>query len=129
MTKNAIRKRIARALANAIRKGLSSSSGAIRKRIDRAKDPNKVRLEARISAKKRYEKIKTGFPPGRPRKGELRPVSVGALKCQAWRMKNLEYYREKNRMYQRIWRSNNLERSREIKRNSDKRKRAWKNGI
>jgi hypothetical protein len=68
---------------------------------------------------------KTGYPRGRPRKGELRPVSKNAARCQLWRQEHLDHWREKNREYQANWRAANLERSNEIARNTYHRKKAW----
>jgi hypothetical protein len=70
-----------------------------------------------------YEK--TGFPRGRPRKGELRPASPNAENQARWRAKNAEYYRVINRNYQSEWVAANPERAREIKRNTYLRKKLW----
>jgi hypothetical protein len=67
----------------------------------------------------------TGFPRGRPRKGEFRPRSPRAESIMKWRKKNYEYWLEKNREYQANWRSTNRERSKEISRNCYVRKKAW----
>jgi len=66
----------------------------------------------------------TGFKPGRPRNGELRLVSPNAVSIQEWREKNKEKYREYQREYQAAWRLQNLDRSREIGRESMRRKAA-----
>ena len=67
----------------------------------------------------------TGYPRGRPRKGELRPISPQAEACAEWRAKNYDHWLEKNREYQANWRAKNLERSREISRGTRIRKKKW----
>jgi hypothetical protein len=67
----------------------------------------------------------TGYPRGRPRKGELRPTSPAAVKLAEWRERNYDHWIETNREYQREWRAKNPERSKEIDRNAQIRKKKW----
>lgn len=67
----------------------------------------------------------TGFPRGRPRKGEIRPYSPNAANQQCYREGHREHWLEKNREYQANWRANNLERAREIGRNSRRHAKLW----
>jgi hypothetical protein len=67
----------------------------------------------------------TGYPRGRPRKGELRPTSPAAVKLAEWRERNYDHWIEMNREYQREWRAKNPERSKEISRGTRIRKKKW----
>lgn len=51
--------------------------------------------------------VATGFPRGRPRKGEIRPLTPGGVAQAEWRRKQLtldtEGYRALLANYQRLW--------------------------
>jgi hypothetical protein len=73
-----------------------------------------------------YEK--TGFPRGRPRFGEIRPLSVNAVKCSTWlerKLKKDPKYAKVLAKRQRDWRNKNLERAREISRQTWARRKQW----
>lgn len=72
----------------------------------------------------------TGYPKGRPRKGEIRPPTPGGLKQRRFResqVKKLgrEAFNKLRADYQRRWRDDHLERAWEISRSSYLRRRAW----
>jgi hypothetical protein len=71
----------------------------------------------------------TGFPRGRPRKGEIRPVTPGGLASAKWREENYELYLKRNREYSVKWRAKNPERAREIGQSYRNRARLWKNDV
>lgn len=81
----------------------------------------------RLAGKKIYdEKYKTGFSRARPRIDEPpRPQSANAKLQADYRARhaNDEAYLEKRREYSRNWRLKNLERSKEISRESARRKK------
>lgn len=60
-----------------------------------------------------YEKRRSGFPRGRPRKGEIRPPSIGAISQAKYRADNPELAAERNRIAQAKWQSENPEKRRE----------------
>jgi hypothetical protein len=62
-------------------------------------------------------KYDTGYERGRPCIGEIREPSENAIKMQAWRKKNAEYFRACNRVHQRNWVTKNRERNKENNRN------------
>lgn len=65
--------------------------------------------------------MKTGYPTGRPRKGEIRPPNKNAVYQKIYQHKrknNDKNYKNQLAVYQYFWRLMNLERSREIKRDS-----------
>lgn len=127
MTKDAIRKRVARAISPNNGKTYSMSKKAIAARVKRAKDPIKYREQSRIAARQYYNNcLRTGYPRGRPRFGEVRPPSKNAMILAAWRERAGEAYRKYNREYQRMWAANNPERTREIKKGALLRKKAWR---
>lgn len=70
----------------------------------------------------------TGFPVGRPRKGEIRPATPGASRQKEYREKyrNSQKYKDVQAMYQQFWRLSNPDRSNEIKRTSVTRQITWK---
>lgn len=73
---------------------------------------------------------KTGYPRGRPRKGEIRPPSPNAIACANYRARRLAVepeWREVLNEYQSKWRASNLDRSRAQKRAANLRKKAWDN--
>jgi hypothetical protein len=72
-----------------------------------------------------YEKRRSGFPPGRPRKGEVRPPSIGAISQAKYRADNPVLSAERNLEAQTKWRESNLERARAQKRAAYKRKKSW----
>lgn len=51
--------------------------------------------------------VPTGFPRGRPRKGEIRPPTPGGVQQAKWRERQLalnpEEYRAQQAMYQQLW--------------------------
>jgi hypothetical protein len=65
--------------------------------------------------------IPTGYPRGRPRIGEERPLSKGALWQRKYRAENRERYNEINRAYQARWRAANPERAYQIGKESKQR--------
>jgi hypothetical protein len=93
------------------------------------KELEEARAKDRIASKKKYDKIKTGYPRGRPRQGELRPPSAGAIAIAKYRKDHLEEQREYNRIKQAEWRANNRDRSNEISRNTAIRKKRIKEYI
>lgn len=72
-----------------------------------------------------YEKRRSGFPMGRPRKGEVRPPSIGAISQAKYRADNPALSAERNLDAQTKWREANLERARAQKRAAYRRKKAW----
>jgi len=73
----------------------------------------------------------SGYPAGRPRKGEIRPLNEATLTRYHW-LENLsidEYYNhlKKRREYNTLYRANNPERFREYGRAYRLRAKAWKN--
>lgn len=74
---------------------------------------------------------KTGYAKGRPRKGEIRPPNLNAVfqkKYQHARKNADPEYKIQLAVYQKFWSLMNKERSREIKKNSALRNKAW-NGL
>ena len=69
--------------------------------------------------------VPTGYPTGRPRRGEVRPLTAKMKALRAWRAANREHVLEQNREHQRKWRANNPERYAEIQRNVRLRKKQW----
>ncbi|WP_407305335.1 hypothetical protein [Acinetobacter sp.] len=73
----------------------------------------------------------TGFPKGRPRTGEIRPLSVNAIKMAEYR-KNRQAcdptYKDAHNTRTSAWQAKNPERAREIARNSYKRRKERENG-
>jgi hypothetical protein len=70
----------------------------------------------------------TGFPRGRPRKGEIRPPTPGGIRAAAYRVKRLAEdpeYAEKLAEAQRKWYWNNHERVLKQKRDYLHRKNTW----
>ncbi len=69
----------------------------------------------------------TGYTKGRPRIGEIRPLTMGGLHSAAQRAKQIKKdagaFRMQQAIYQGLWRHANLERSNEISRNSGRRAR------
>lgn len=71
----------------------------------------------------------TGYRPGRPRKGEIRPVSPGAVvqhEYRAQRILNDPDYLALCAVKAAIWRENNLDRAKEINRGTHHRAKSWK---
>jgi hypothetical protein len=71
----------------------------------------------------------TGFPRGRPRADENRPVSINAVKCAEYRKKRLAQdpvFKETMTKYSLDWREKNRERSNEIARAVYQRKKLRK---
>jgi len=63
----------------------------------------------------------TGYARGRPRKGEVRPISVNAVKIAEYRKKRLAAdpkFREAHNQNSLAWQAKNPERTREIARES-----------
>lgn len=70
----------------------------------------------------------TGYPRGRPRKGEIRPPSPNAIYCANYRKARLAQepdWKKHLAKLQADWRVANLERSRAQKRACYARKKAW----
>lgn len=70
----------------------------------------------------------TGYKPGRPRKGEIRPPSPNAIAVAEYRKRRHERDPEwstKLAEYQANWVANNQDRSREIARDSNRRRKSW----
>lgn len=67
----------------------------------------------------------TGYKPGRPRKGEIRPVTKTGLQSAKWRANNYERALELGRISSVMFRLENYEREREICRNYRIRRKAW----
>lgn len=72
-----------------------------------------------------YEKRRSGFPRGRPRKGEVRPPSIGAIEQAKYRADNPELSAVRNLEAQTKWREANLKKARAQKRSAYKREKAW----
>jgi len=73
-----------------------------------------------------YEKnIKSGFPIGRPRKGEIRPVTVSGIKSIRRRQANPELIREQNRLWAIKYRAEHPEKYKLNQQNYRKRKKLW----
>lgn len=71
----------------------------------------------------------TGYKPGRPRKGEVRPLSPNAEKMRKYRARRLERdpeWRIELAAKQRAWYHKNHERAIEIQRGVAQRAKAWK---
>ena len=71
---------------------------------------------------------KTGYPTGSPLKGKVRPPNKNAVtqkKYQHARKKADPEYRIQLAVYQKLWRLSNLERSKEISKNSRIRNKFW----
>lgn len=70
----------------------------------------------------------TGYSKGRPRKGEIRPITPGGAHQSERRakLKDSEEYKSIQAMYQQFWKLANYDRSKEIARNSRRRKKSWK---
>lgn len=76
--------------------------------------------------------MKTGFPTGRPRKGELRPLSKRAEYAKAYRQRRIAEdpsYLIKLAQQQADWRAANLERSREIAQGVRLRRKMWQTTV
>jgi len=71
--------------------------------------------------------VKTGYKPGRPRKGEMRPLTPARRYRLDWYEKNSKdpEFLEKRAAAQRAWYWNNVKRARALKRDYAKRKKAW----
>lgn len=64
---------------------------------------------------------KTGYTVGRPKVGEIRPLTIGGLQSAQKREKmkkqmGIKQYKMKMAIYSQLWRLANLERSKEISR-------------
>jgi hypothetical protein len=72
--------------------------------------------------------VKTGYKRGRPRKGEMRPLTPARRKRLDWYEKNHKdpEFRKKRAAEHREWYNNNVAKARKISRDSYKRKVAWK---
>lgn len=86
------------------------------RRLKYATDPE-YRAKHDASVKAWKDKQKTGFGRGRPRIGEVRPVSKLATYANNYRENN-DDWKEYNRIKQAEWATNNPERVKEIKRDS-----------
>ena len=72
----------------------------------------------------------TGYPRGRPRKGEIRPPSPNAINIAKYRKRRHERDPEWKAVLaaqQAEWKANNSERSKEISRNTKIRAKSWAN--
>ena len=71
--------------------------------------------------------VKTGYKRGRPRKGEMRPLTPARIKRLDWYEKNHNdpEFRKKRAAEQRKWYNNNVARARKLGREYYKRKVAW----
>ncbi len=69
--------------------------------------------------------VPTGYPRGRPRKGEIRPLSKPAKWQRKWRAENPELARKKSRVESAKWRAENPERYAMHQRNYLLRKKGW----
>lgn len=72
--------------------------------------------------------VPTGFPRGRPRKGELRPQTYGAKKQAEWRAKQKaanDLYLLEQALYQQFWRLENIEKRRAQARAYYYRRKSW----
>lgn len=67
----------------------------------------------------------TGYPTGRPRKGEIRPETKQGKACREWRERNREKNLEMQRMYNQKFREEQPERWAEIQRGVRLRKKGW----
>lgn len=79
----------------------------------------------KIQAINAYEKRRSGFPLGRPRKGEIRPPSIGAIEQAKYRADNPVLAAERNRIAQAKWYSENREKKREASKACRARKKGW----
>lgn len=71
-------------------------------------------LENELARKKelgriRFDKIRSGYPLGRPRKGEVRPPSIGGIAQAKYRADNPDLSAERNRIAQSKWYAENSE--------------------
>lgn len=71
--------------------------------------------------------MSTGFPPGRPRKGELRPNSKSAARArEAYALRAADpSYRRSRAERQAEWRAKNPDRNAEIARKAYLRRKMW----
>ena len=72
-----------------------------------------------------YDKRRSGFPVGRPRRGEVRPPSIGAIAQAKYRAENPELSAERNRIAQAKWQAANPEKRREATKAYRTRRDAW----
>ena len=79
----------------------------------------------------RDKHMKTGFPRGRPRKGEVRPPSPNAIRTAEYRkarLANDPEFRKTLNAYNKKWREENPERWKEIGREKNQRRKERENG-
>ena len=69
----------------------------------------------------------TGYSKGRPRKGEIRPVTLGGVKQTKYRTahKDDPEWKHIQAMYHQFWYYANRDRAQEIARNNYYRKKSW----
>ena len=82
-------------------------------------------FKKKINAIDSYEARRSGFPLGRPRRGEVRPPSIGAIAQAKYRAENPELSAERNRIAQAKWQAANPEKRREKGKAYRARKAAW----
>ena len=82
-------------------------------------------FKKKIQSINAYEKRRSGFPRGRPRKGEVRPPNISAISQAKYRADNPTLSAERNLEAQTKWREANLEKARAQKRAAYRRKKGW----
>ena len=70
-------------------------------------------MQAQQQKRLHMTNVSTGYAMGRPRKGEVRPLTIGGLRSAKWRedqlKKNAKAYRMQQAIFQQLYRKANPE--------------------